>query len=391
MNKKIIHFDLDAFFCAVEELRDPTLSGKPFAVGGEPQHRGVVASCSYAARTYGVHSAMSMAQALKLCPQLRVIHSRHISYQDVSNKVMEKARDLTPLVEQLSIDEAFLDVSDLPQSGYDIAKKLQNTIHERFGLPCSFGIATNKLISKIANDVGKDTFNGPEPPNAITYIPPGEESSFLSPLPVQKLWGVGPRTAERLETLGITKIGELAYRSEQELTSIFGKLGHDLAQRSKGIDQRPVVTTHQVKSISQEVTFAQDIYDMDQLRKNIYKMSEKVGIRLRKAKLNGSTIKIKIRWSDFTTINRQITLDHPTDLDQEIYQAASTLFFSSWRKGEPVRLLGVGISNLGSMARQLQFWNGNIDKEKRLQEAIDLLRGHYGKNVLYRGIPPDQK
>ncbi|MGD9094088.1 MAG: DNA polymerase IV [Anaerolineales bacterium] len=390
MSRKILHLDLDAFFCAVEEHRDPSLEGTPFAVGGKPEQRGVVASCSYAARQYGIRSAMSMAKALNLYPQLRIVRSHMSIYQDVANQVMETAHKLTPLVERISIDEAFLDVSSLPNSGIDVAIKLQKNIRTEFNLPCSFGVATNKLLAKIANDVGKADAQDPNPPNAITNVPPGEEASFLKPLPVQMLWGIGPRTAARLEILGITTIGELASRPEAELVNIFGKLGKDLAQRSKGIDNRPVVTSHEAKSISQETTFPKDIQDQKELFKILRRLSEGVGLRLRKVGLGGSTVKIKIRWSDFTTVTRQVTLNRPTNLDQEIYQAALNLFSSFRGDKRPVRLLGVGISNLGSMARQLHFWGGDSEKEQRLQNAIDVLRSQYGKNVLHRGRITDK-
>jgi DNA polymerase-4 len=204
------------------------------------------------------------------------------------------------------------------------------------------------------------------------------------------LWGIGPRTAARLEILGITTIGELASRPEAELVNIFGKLGKDLAQRSKGIDNRPVVTSHEAKSISQETTFPKDIQDQKELFKILRRLSEGVGLRLRKVGLGGSTVKIKIRWSDFTTVTRQVTLNRPTNLDQEIYQAALNLFSSFRGDKRPVRLLGVGISNLGSMARQLHFWVGDSEKEQRLQNAIDVLRSQYGKNVLHRGRITDK-
>jgi DNA polymerase-4 len=391
MNRKVLHLDLDAFFCAVEVRKDQSLAGLPFAVGGKPEYRGVVASCSYAARQYGIRSAMPMARAVKLCPKLRIIPPQISTYQDVSIQVMEMAHNLTPIVEQLSIDEAFLDVSDLPREGVDIAIELQTNIRNKFNLPCSFGIATNKLIAKIANDVGKAAVSSPHPPSAITKVPPGEESSFLEPLPLQMLWGIGPKTANQLEILGITKIGELASRSELELVKLFGKLGRDLSKRSKGIDNRPVVTSRETKSISQETTFAKDIHDHNELINLLYRMCEGVGIRLRKAGLSGSTVKIKLRWSDFTTITRQVTLAQPTNLDQEIYQSALKLFESSWSGKKPVRLLGIGISNLGSNSRQLHFWNGDSEKEQRLQEAIDVLRSRYGKNVLHRGRSLDKQ
>jgi DNA polymerase-4 len=210
MSRKILHLDLDAFFCAVEEQRNPDLAGKPFAVGGRPEERGVVASCSYPARLYGVHSAMPMARARRLCPGLMIISSRHSVYSQVSRQVMERLHRLSPLVEQVSIDEAFLDVSDLLDTGEEIARRLQQEIKAELSLPCSIGIASNKLVAKIANDVGKAANRSGKPPNAITNIPVGQEAEFLAPLPVERLWGVGPKTAERLFRIGIRLIGDLA-------------------------------------------------------------------------------------------------------------------------------------------------------------------------------------
>ncbi len=210
MPHKIMHLDLDAFFCAVEEQRDASLVGKPFAVGGKPSERGVVASCSYAARQSGVHSAMPMARAVKLCPGLLVVPARHGVYSAVSRQVMARLHNLTGLVEQISIDEAFMDVSDLPEPGLVLAQRLQATIREELSLPCSIGVATNKLVAKMATDVGKASRRGGQPPNAIQVVPPGQEAAFLAPLPIQALWGVGPKTAARLNELGVRTVGDLA-------------------------------------------------------------------------------------------------------------------------------------------------------------------------------------
>jgi DNA polymerase-4 len=385
MIRKILHIDLDAFFCAVEEQRDPTLIGRPFAVGGRPTERGVVASCSYAARRFGVRSAMPMARALKLCPKLVIVSSHHSTYSEVSQKVMDKLKQLTHLVEQISIDEAFLDVSDLSEPGEVHARQLQKRIQDELGLPCSLGVATNKLLAKTANDVGKAGARGTGPPNAITVVPPGEEASFLAPLPVDALWGIGPKTAARLEEIGLRTIGDLAKLSELELIHMFGKSGYDLAQRARGIDDRPIVTTHETKSISQETTFSRDIADGSVLRQTLLEQSESVGQRLREANLSGTTIKLKIRWSDFTTITRQQTLKHSTDQDKEIFAAVEELFCKVWHKGRPVRLIGVGVSGLGPPTRQLSLWDYDFEKERRLQEAVDFLRQRFGSRVVQRG------
>lgn len=391
MPRKILHLDLDAFFCAVEEQRDPSLRGKAFAVGGSPDSRGVVTSCSYPARKFGVRSAMPMTRAVKLCPGLLTVSGRRGNYSQVSKRVMKRLHNLTPLVEQISIDEAFLDVSDIPTSGETLARQLQIIIRSELGLPCSLGIATNKLVAKIATDVGKVAASGEGSPNAITVVPPGEEASFLAPLPVNLLWGVGPKTAIELEKVRIRTIGDLAEWSAEKLTRRFGKLGQSLATRSRGIDNRPIVTTREAKSISNEVTFSTDIQDGETLRRTLRTLSERVGRRLRKAHLCGATVRLKIRWPDFSTLTRQETLSQPIDQDNEIYIAAIQLLEKVWYSGRFVRLIGVGVSGLGPPIRQLGLWDTGLKKERQLQIAVDELRERYGNKIIRRGSQLEQK
>jgi len=385
MPRKILHLDLDAFFCAVEEQRNPSLRGKPFAVGGMPGERGVISSASYPARRCGVRSAMPTSRALNLCPQLIVVASRHEVYREVSARVMQHMANLTPLVEQISIDEAFMDVSDLPQPGVEIARKLQAEIREQLGLPCSIGIATNKLVAKTATDIGKANHRSEGPPNAILEVPPGQEAAFMAPLPIQALWGIGPKTAEFLKTFGVRTIGDLPRLPEAQLAHHFGKNGPELAMRARGIDNRPVEVFHAAKSISQEVTFERDIRERKQLERTLRSLAEGVGYRLRQDKLAGSTIRIKLRWADFTTLTRQVTLDRPTDQDGIIFEAAAALFETAWPPGRPVRLLGVGVSSLGPRLRQLSLWDNSTEKEHRLLEALDDLRQRYGDQIILRG------
>src|SRR5512136_1454240 len=222
MPRTILHLDLDAFFCAVEELHDPSLRGKPFAVGGSPEGRGVIASCSYAARRFGVRSAMPTSRALRLCPDLLVISHHRGNYGEMSDKVMQRLADLSPLVEQISIDEAFVDISDLQADSELITRRLQKRVNDELGLPCSVGVASNKLVAKIATEVGKKTAQKEAPPNAVTVVPPGTEAAFLAPLPAEMLWGVGPKTAARLLERGIKTIGDIASHSPEELQRWFG-------------------------------------------------------------------------------------------------------------------------------------------------------------------------
>lgn len=389
MSRTILHLDLDAFFCSVEETRDPSLRGKAFAVGGKPEERGVVASCSYAARRNGVRSAMPMSQALRLNPGLIVVPGRHGAYREVSRQAMERLHDLTALVEQISIDEAFLDISDIQDDSQRIAHGLQARIRDELHLPCSIGIASNKLVAKIATEVGKalalkriKADGRTEPPNAVTVVPPGEEAAFLNPLPADMLWGVGPKTSKRLAELGIHTIGDIAKWREEDLIRLFGENGRELARHAKGIDARPVVTERETKSISQELTFSRDVRDDKTLEKTVREQSAEVARQLRESELTGSTIKLKIRWPDFTTATRQKTLSRRTDQEDEIARTALSLLKAVRKPNQFVRLIGVGVSGLGAPIRQLGLWDGDNERSRKLQEAVDALREKFGQDAI---------
>lgn len=387
--RRILHIDLDAFYCAVEELREPDLKGKSFAVGGRPDQRGVVASCSYAARKFGIRSAMPMAQAVKICPDLIVIRGNFSAYGEASQNVMDYLRTLTDQIEQISIDEAFLDITNLPESSQQISTQIQNLINSKFGLPCSIGIAANKLVAKMATDFGKIElgYSG-RPPNAVHIVPAGQEADFLAPLPVDALWGVGPKTAEKLNDMNIHKIGELAQIQERDLTKRFGKWGYLLIKSAKGIDDRPIVLKHVAKSVSQERTFAEDVHSEAILIETIEKLSERISKRLKKKHVQGNTIRIKMRWSDFSTITRQMTLSQPTNDVDSISGNAIALFKKEWKTGEPIRLIGVGVSSLA--AEQLSLWdqaaaNKDYEADERLNKAVRNLRKKFGDEVLKWG------
>lgn len=383
--RKILHLDLDAFFCAVEELRDPSLRGIAFAVGGQPDERGVVSSCSYAARQYGVRSALPMGQALRLCPHLVIIAPHYNAYRESSNAVMEILLQQTALVEQLSIDEAFLDVTDLPQDGLEIARELQSEINRRLMLPCSLGIATNKLLAKTATDCGKARHRGPTPPNAIEVVQPGAEAAYLAPLPAQALWGIGPKTAARLAELGIHTIGDIARLPEAVLVRQFGQPGREMRQHAQGIDDRPVTPERAAKSISQETTFDRDVSSAAVLQNTLHELSQEVARSLRQKDLCAGTVRLKIRWSDFSTHTRQLTLPQPVDQDGVIYAAALSLLRSIWTDGRPVRLIGVGVARLTASAHQLSLWDTPDQKERRLLDALDDLRERFGDRVVRKG------
>jgi len=329
---------------------------------------------------------MPMARALKVCPELMVVSSHFREYHEASRKVMQILRGLTDLVEQISIDEAFLDVTDLSRSAEDLARELQTEILQTLGLPNSLGVAGNKLVAKIANDYGKSTSKKGIPPNAITIVPPGTEAEFLAPLAVEMLWGVGPKTAEKLAGIGIHKIGELAGHSEVDLLRRFGKHGFDLSRRAKGIDNRPIVTEHEAKSISKEVTYPQDVRDEAVLRQTLGKQSENIARQLEKKGLTARTVKIKIRWPDFTTFTRQITLGQPTAESKTINQAALKLFKNVWRRGRAVRLLGVGVSGLESPPVQIGLWDVDWEKEYKIQDILAEVQEKFGGQSLRRGL-----
>jgi DNA polymerase-4 len=383
--RKILHMDLDAYFCAVEELRDPSLRGKAFAVGGKPNERGVVSSCSYAARQFGVHSAMPMGRATRLCPGLTIIPPHFDLYRENSEAVMVVLGQYTGLLEQLSIDEAFLDVSDLPQSGLEIAREIQRRINEELSLPCSLGVASNKLLAKAANDMGKGRQRGPTPPNSIEVVPPGGEAAYLAPLPAQALWGVGPKTAARLTDFGIKTIGDLARTPEAVLVRHFGQMGHDIHRHANGVDDRPVSGDRAARSISQEITFDRDVSRAATLEDTLRRLSEEVARTLREKNLCAGTIRLKIRWADFTTLTRQLSLPQPTDQDNTICGSVLDLLHQVWTDGRPVRLIGVGAARLSESAHQLTLWDTPDQKERRLLNALDDLRERFGDQAVRKG------
>jgi DNA polymerase-4 len=378
----ILHVDLDAFFCSVEELLDPSLAGTAFAVGGAASERGVISTCSYAARKFGVHSAMPTAQALRLCPHLKLLPGRHKVYHQYSERVMALFERETPIVEQISIDEAFLDFTGDPRPGGQIAAALKAAIRREVGLKCSFGVASNKLVAKIATNIGK--------PDGLIVVPAGEEAAFLAPLPLAALWGVGPKTQARLEELGLRTIGDLAAWPAADLARRFGAWGEDLARHAQGHDDRPLETEREAKSISKETTFARDVTQRDVLRRTLMDLCDQVAASLRRQGLHARTVKLKLRWPPFETITRQVTLPAPTDLEADIFAASFGLFQAAWGRGRPVRLIGVGVSGLQAGARQLGLFEATHDaRHEKLAEAMDKIRSKYGWDAVRRASQID--
>lgn len=382
--RKILHLDLDAFFCAVEELKNPSLAGKAFAVGGRADRRGVISSCSYPARKAGVHSAMPTGHALRLCPDLILISSNFGDYHTKSQEVMAILHQLSGLVEQVSVDEAFIDVSDLPEPVEEIARRLQKQVMEETGLPCSIGTAGCKLVAKIATDTGKSRSEGDNYPCSILCVPTGGEREFLAPLPAKAMWGVGSKMEASLAEMGLRTIGDIANYPLSQLERRFGKYGAELHRHAQGIDDRPVTIEYEAKSISQEVTFARDTSDLIYLRGVLRDLSAKVGYRMRCDGVCARVIRIKLRWSDFTTQTRQFALSAPTDQDSVIYSTADALLMKLWQVDRPVRLLGVGGANLVDQVHQLSLFDQKSEKERRLLDALDDLREKYGKQAVQR-------
>jgi len=334
--RAIVHLDLDAFYAAVEVLEKPELAGKPLLIGGRPDHRGVVSTASYEARKFGVHSAMPMTRALRLCPDAILLPPRIGDCRVYSRQVMAILREHTPLVEQVSIDEAYLDLTgqvDSWDGAVQRAVQIQARVEADVGLSASLGVATNKLVAKVASDRDK--------PGGLTVVRPGEEAAFLAPLPVRVLWGVGPVTARKLAEVGVTTVGELARLPEASLRERFGGHGSSMARQARGIDRRPVVTEHQIKSVSQETTFSRDLADATALRRQLWRLSQGLARRLERAELAAGTVVLKLRYADFTTMTRQTKLAVPTDDERVIYRTALALLRREWQRGRPVRLLGV--------------------------------------------------
>ncbi|MYA62068.1 MAG: DNA polymerase IV [Dehalococcoidia bacterium] len=341
--RHILHADFDAFYASVEQLDNPELRGKPLAVGGSPDSRGVVASASYEARKYGVRSAMPMRTAFNICPHLQRVSARFDRYRDVSHSVMAIFRDITPLVEPLSLDEAYLDVTDSVsggQSAADLAGGLKRRVKQELGLTISVGAGVSKSVAKIASDLEK--------PDGLTVVPPGEEVAFLAPLPVGTLPGVGPKTQESLKSHGILTIGDLANGDDKWLLDRFGRNGAYIKSLALAKDDRPVQTHRDTKSISSETTLVLDTGDPEALHELVSRLSSDVSRSLERRDLQGRTVKLKLRLSDFTTFTRQVTLPDVIQSSDQIAVAANRLMDAETGPGRSFRLVGVGVSGFGA-------------------------------------------
>ncbi len=377
-DRTILHVDLDAFFAAVEQRDRPELRGKPVIVGGGgPNDRGVVSTASYEARAFGVHSAMPLRTAGRLCPHGIFLPVDGTKYLAVSRDVMAVLRTFTPLVEPISIDEAFLDVtgsSRLFGTGEAIGRRIKDEIRAAVGLTISVGVARTKLVAKIASDLQK--------PDGLVVVPPGTEAEFLAPLEISRLWGVGAKSAAVLREYGVRTIGDLAALPSDLLVRRFGKHGASLGERARGMDADPVGDRDAAKSVGHEHTFDVDTSDPEVIERTLLGMSEGVAGRLRDSGVRATTITVKIRDTAFRTITRQRTLPEPTDLTEPIFRTAMDLARAETR-GVRIRLLGVTASGLGER-EQLSLFETDDRRRRRVVEAADAVRHRYGERAITR-------
>jgi DNA polymerase-4 len=379
----ILHIDMDAFYASVEERDQPELVGKPVIVGGSPENRGVVSAANYVARRYGVHSAMPAVTAHRLCPNGIFLSPRMDYYAEISSQIREIFERFTPLVEPLSLDEAFLDVTGsehLFGPATEIGKKIKHLIRQELRLVASVGVAPNKFVAKIASDLKK--------PDGFVVVEPEQVQEFLAPLPVERLWGVGRQSSKIFERLGIRTIGQLRQCPIDVLQSRFGNNGEHLWQLAHGIDDRKVIPEREAKSISNETTFEKDIDDLAVLRAWLLELTEQVGWRLRRNGLRARTVQLKVRFADFSTITRSQTLAEPSDRTQELWTAADEMLCHKLPGGHlPVRLLGMGVSGIddSGVIQGMLFDQKDREKQARLDNVADQLKERFGADALRRG------
>ena len=380
-NRTIIHIDLDAFFVSVEQVLNPELRGKPVVVGGRPEGRGVVAAASYEARAFGLHSGMPLKTASRLCPQAIFIEGSFPKYRDASQKFMAILADFSPFLEPMGLDEAYLDVTGFESiygSIQQMAVAIKQRIKNELGLCASVGIASCKVVAKVASDQSK--------PDGLLEVARGEEPSFLAPLPVAKLPGIGKKTERILKSLGINTIGELSITPLSTLKSHFGASGEVLYRSANGIDDRKVELPGAAKSISRETTFDKDTKDRSLLKATLRYLGERVGADLRRQGKQTRCIVLKLRYADFTTITRSHTLPQTTDSDQTIFDTGTKLLNRELSlQKQPVRLIGIGVSNLVESGRQLAMLDLSAQRLEQLNKAIDRIRNKYGFTAIQTG------
>ena len=376
--RTIIHIDMDAFFASVEQLDDPELRGKPVLVGGDSA-RGVVAAASYEAREYGVRSAMSMVEARWRCPQAIVVFPHRGRYQEMSRQIFSIFSRFTPLIQGLSLDEAFLDVTGsrrLFGDGVQIAGQIRKAIFKETGLRASAGVACSKFVAKIASDIDK--------PNGLTFVQPGQERAFLAPLPIRRMWGVGPKAQTKLAAFGLERIGDLARAEEHTLQHLLGSWGLTVHELARGIDDRSVVVGTKAKSIGSEETFERDLHSMEALRKPILAQSIRVADRLVNAELRARSVTLKVKYADHRLCTRQLSLRESVCDPDSIYQAACELLLRVPELERGARLTGVSVSQLSSRLQSTLFVDENLAKRDRLEEVSASLRSRFGDRGMTR-------
>ena len=393
MNRTILHVDMDAFFAAVEQRDRPEYRGRPLIVGSDPKGgkgRGIVATCSYEARKFGVHSAQPISEAWRRCPQGIYVRGDMGKYARVSDRLMSILLEFTDLVEQVSIDEAFLDVTGsrrLLGSGVEIARRIKARIVEDQRLTASVGVAANKFVAKVASDLQK--------PDGLVVVEPGREREFLAPLPIRRLWGVGPKTEEALGRLGIRLIGEIASLEHADLVRRLGQSGEHLWQLAHGMDDRIVSPEEGFKSIGHETTFERDTEDRQLLHDTLLELTDKVTRRLRANDARGRIITVKLREADFSTTTRRISLPKPADTTEKLFPVAWKLIQPLMRPGKLVRLIGVYASNLTTPedAGQLSLFDSTPEKDRQLAQALDNITHRFGDRAITRAalVTPKKK
>lgn len=378
--KKIIHLDMDAFYASVEVLDDPKLTGKPVIVGGRSR-RGVVSAASYEAREFGVHSAQPMTTAMRLCPHGVFLPVRMWRYREISDQIFEIFRRFTPLVEPLSLDEAFLDVTGSTRlfgNPLEIAVTIKRLVREEIGLTVSAGVAPSKLVAKIASDFDK--------PDGLTVVPEAGVREFLDPLPVSRLWGVGRVTQKSLARLGVESIGDLGRLPAETLSRQFGDHGPALGLMAQGIDGREIEPRREAKSIGAEETYPEDIQDLDQARKELLRLTTRTARRMRQKGLVCQTVTLKVKYQDFKQITRSETLAGPTDEARTVFRTIGRLLEKTSVGHRPARLLGVSLSRLqrpGAEKQAFLFEAGDGDeKRRRLNQALDTISEKYGEKAI---------
>jgi len=391
MTRTILHVDMDAFYAAVEQRDHPEYRGKPVVVGSDPKGgrgRGIVSTCSYEARRFGIHSAQPISRAWNLCPQAIYVMPDMGKYERVSGRVMNILAGYTDLLEQVSVDEAFLDVTGSTKlfgSGVEIARNIKQTIRRELGLTASVGIAENKFVAKIASDLEK--------PDGLVVVACGREKEFLAPLEIGRLWGVGKKTETSLKQMGIVRIGQLLDLDPKRLVSKLGKTGARLWQLAQGVDDRPVLPEEGYKSIGHEITFEKDTADFELLHRTLLDLAERVSRRLRSNGFSARTIAIKYREADFSTFTRRRTLNAPVDTAEKIFPVALSLLRGLIRKGVCVRLIGVYACNLETPAGdgQMPLFGQKQGNDRKLAEALDEINERFGSRSITRAALVKQK